>query len=209
MRGRAIGTTLVGAAMVLASCGTDRELTEPEPEPVTVERLAEAALTPADLPDGFTQAAGSPLATEVVTEHSCDDALVDLAPKLEHTVAFTDGTSTLSAAVAFLPGNGGAVTQTLVDVAEDCSQVVVADAGLAVRTGALDFGVLTDDTTSVRFEIEPATGAITERDLVLVRAGDLVHLIRLDGPRPSDKSLLDQVVRVAIDRLSGLHDATT
>ncbi len=204
-----MGATLLGAAMVMSSCGTDRELTEPEPEPVTAERLVDAALTGADLPDGFTEAAGTPLATDVVDEHPCDDRLLELTPELEHSITFTGPDSTLTGSVAFVPGGGDAVNQLMFDIAEDCSKVVVPEAGLAVRTGPLDFGVLSDDTTSVRFELEPSSGAITERDLVLVRAGDLVHLIRLDGPRPSDKSLLDQVVRVAIDRLAALHDATT
>lgn len=200
---------MLGAVMVVSSCSTDRELTEPEPEPVTAERLADAGLTSADLPDGFTETDGIPLATDVVDEHSCDDGLLELEPELEHSVTFTGPDSTLTGTVAFVPGGGEAVTQLLVDIATDCSKVVVADAGLAVRTGAVDFGVLSDNTTSVRFELEAATGSITERDLVLVRAGDLVHLIRLDGQRPLDKTLLDQVVRVSIDRLSSLHAATT
>ena len=34
-----------------------------------------------------------------------------------------------------------------------------------------------------------------------MRAGDLISTIRLDGPRPSDKVLLDTVTRVAIGNL--------
>ena len=60
-----------------------------------------------------------------------------------------------------------------------------------------------------RFEVEPDSGPITERDLILLRQGDLVHLIRLTGPRPSDKALLDGAVRNAIGRLGLLHDDTT
>lgn len=199
------------AAMVLAlgACSTDRELTEPEPEPVTAEALVDVLPTIEDLPEGFTQVEGAPMGTEVLAEHGCDDALADLAPELEETIGFTGQGVELTSTAAYFPGQGGAVAQLLLDVSAECSQVVVADAGLAVRTGGLDFGVLSDDTTAVRFELEPTTGPIVERDLVLIQEGDLVHLIRLDGPRPSDKNLLDQVARVSIDRLSHLHDVTT
>jgi hypothetical protein len=208
VRGRWVWVA-AAAAVALGACSTDRELTEPEPEPVTAERLAAAAITLADLPEGFTQSEGGSMGKDVVAEHDCDDALADLAPELEEGATFTSDDATLSASVASVPGQGPAVDQLLIDVADACSGVVVADAGVSVRTGPLDFGVLSDDTIPARFEVERTTGPIAEHDLVLIRRGDLVHLIRLDGPRPSDKALLDQVVRVAINRLGLLHDETT
>lgn len=209
VRGRTTVGALLGALLVASGCSTDRELTEPEPEPLTQESLAAAGLTSADLPDDFAEPTEASIATDVVAEHACDDALLELDPALEHSVAFVGADATLTSSVAHFPGQGGALGQLLVDISESCSQVVVQASGLAVRTGGLDFGVLTDDTTALRIELEPTAGPILERDLVLIQRGDLVHLIRLDGPRPSDKALLDRVVRVAIDRLGGLHDSTT
>lgn len=201
----------VAAAFALTACGTDREVTRPEPEPVTTERLTDALITADDVPDGFTESTdpSTTVATEIVPEHSCDDRLADLEPDDSVTTAFTGSGSTLSSTVAHFPGAGPAVEQLLRDVASDCASVVVADEGLAIRTGALRFGVLSDDTLPIRVEVEPTTGPIEERDLILVREGDLVHLIRLTGPRPSDKGLLDSVVRLAIGRLGFLHDETT
>jgi hypothetical protein len=94
-------------------------------------------------------------------------------------------------------------------VANGCSQVVISDQALSIRSGALDFGVLSDNTLAIRFELEPDNGTIQERDVVLMRQGDLVSVIRLSGPRPSDKALLDGAVRVAIGYLGLLHDDTT
>jgi hypothetical protein len=200
---------LAAMVLVLGACRTDRELTEPEPEPVTADALAEVLPTEEDLPTGFTEHDGTPIATEVLTEHGCDDALADLAPKLEESVGFSGPGVELTSTAAYFPGQGGAVAQLLLDVGAACAQVVVADAGISVRTGPVAFGVLSDNTTSVRFEIEPTSGPIVERDLVLIVDGDLVNLIRLDGPRPSNKGLIDQVVRVSLDRLHHLYDTTT
>ena len=69
-----------------------------------------------------------------------------------------------------------------------------------MRTSELDFGVLSDDTLALKFELELPTGAIKERDLIIMREGNLVSLVRLTGPRPSNKELLDTVVRVAMRR---------
>ena len=94
------------------------------------------------------------------------------------------------------------------DVAEDCEQVVVTAEDISMRTSELDFGVLSDDTLALKFELELPTGAIEERDLIIMREGDLVSLVRLTGPRPSNKELLDTVVRVAIGRLGRLAEDT-
>jgi hypothetical protein len=77
-----------------------------------------------------------------------------------------------------------------------------------VRTSELDYGVLSDDTLALKFELELPTGAIEERDLIIMREGNLVSVVRLTGPRPSNKELLDSVVRVALGRLGRLADDT-
>lgn len=211
IRGRCVAALGLGAVLALGACSTDRELTEPEPIPVTEELLVAAQLTVDDLPAGFTavDGPGTPVSEEVVPEHDCDDALGDLEPEEAASTDFVGNGVELTDTMAWFPGQGGAVEQLFRDIASRCSQVVVADAGLAIRTGPLDFGVLSDNTLPIRIEVEPNTGAITERDIVLMRQDDLVHIIRLTGPRPSDKGLLDGAVRIAIGRLGLLHDDTT
>ncbi|MET0728865.1 MAG: hypothetical protein ABWZ76_11265 [Acidimicrobiales bacterium] len=197
------------AAMAAGGCGTDREVTQPEPDPVTEENVAAALLTVADLPDGFTAAApASAVNAEVVPEHLCDDGLADLVPEESATTDFAGSGVTLTHSVAWFPGAGPAVEQLLNTVASACSQVVIADQGISLRTAPLDFGVLSDDTLAVRFELEPTSGPITERDVILRREGDLVSVVRLSGPRPSDKTLLDTVVRTTMGRLGALGLAT-
>lgn len=210
-RGRLIAALGVGSALVFGACRTDRELTEPEPVPVTEERLQGTLLTTGDLPEGFTASSGpgTPIATEVLTEHECDDALADLDPKLEVSADFTGNGVELVHTAAWFPGKGAEVEQIFRNVAASCAAVVATDADVSVRAGGLDFGVLSDDTVAIRFEVEPRTGAISERDLILRREGDLLHVIRLTGPRPSDKALLDRAVRVIIGRLGLLYQDTT
>jgi hypothetical protein len=201
----------VGIALVAGGCSTDRELTEPEPVPVTEELIVAAVLTADDLPDSFAtvDGPGTPINAEAVPEHDCDDGLTKLEPKEQASTDFTSGDVRLTSTVAWFPGQGAAVDQVMRDLAANCAQVVIADQGLAIRAAGLDFGVLTDNTLAVRIEVEPSAGAITERDLILLREGDLVHLIRLTGPRPSDKAVLDQAVRAAMGPLGLLHDDTT
>ncbi len=207
---RGAAALVVGAAVVLGACSTDRELTEPEPVPVTEDLLVAAQLTVADLPEGFTatDGAGPSISTEIVPEHECDDAMTQLEPEAAASTEFTGNGQTVTSTVAFFPGQGGAVDQLFRDVAALCRSVV-ADDGVAIRAGALNFGVLSDDSLPIRFEIEPGRGPITERDVILLRQGDLVHVIRLTGPRPSDKVLLDRAARDAIGRLGLLHADTT
>lgn len=211
MRRRAIAAAGVGAALLVGACATDREVTRPEPEPVTQERVAEALLTAEDLPDGYTAVEGdaTPLATEVVPEHECDDRLAELEPAQSASRDFTGAGTTLTHAVGWFPGAGADVEQLLRDVAAACNQVVVTDQGLSIRATGLDFGVLTDDTLAIRFEIEPRTGPIEERDVILRREGDLVSIVRMSGRRPSNKRTLDTAVRVAIGYLGRLYDDTT
>jgi hypothetical protein len=214
IRGQRAGGRVAGLATALAllagACSTDREVTEPPPEPVTQEAVDAALITVDDLPDGFVAVEeGTPVDAEMVSEHECDDALTDLEPKESAAADFTNGTSLLTSTVAWFPGGGGAVDDLYRAVAEDCEEVVLPEDGVAVRTSELDFGVLSDDTRAIQFELEPATGAIEERDLIIIRNGDLIATIRLVGPRPSDKELLDSVVRTEIGRLGRLADDTT
>jgi hypothetical protein len=209
-RVRRIAVVGMACGLLLGACSTDRELTEPEPVAVTEERLAATLLTAQDLPAGFAaDDDGTPISTEILPEHDCDDAIGELEPEEAASRDFTGNGLELADTAAWFPGQGGAVEQLFRDVAARCSQLVIAEAGLAVRSGALDFGVLSDDVLAIRFEIEPDTGAITERDVIVMRQGDLLHVIRLNGPRPSDKVLLDAAVRPTLGRLGLLHQDTT
>lgn len=210
-RGRCVAALGVSAGLVLGGCQTDRELTEPEPVPVTEELLVAAQLTVEDLPAGFAavDGGGTPISGEVVPEHECDDAMAELEPEESASTDFTGNGMALTDTVVYFPGQGGAVEQLFRDIASRCRAVVVADAGLAIRAGPLDYGVLSNDTLAIRIEVEPTSGPITERDVIVLREGDLLHVLRLTGPRPSDKGLLDSIVRVAIGRLGLLHDDTT
>lgn len=199
----------LAALMVLGACQTDRVVTRPDPEPVTEELLADATLQLDDLPETWEEAdTATPIGTEILPEHPCDDALAELEPEEEAAVDFVGPSGQLTSVVAHFPGQGGAVEQLIRDVAADCASVVATDAALSFRTGPLTFGVLSDRTLALRFEVEPETGPITERDLIVIRRDDLVSVVRLDGPRPPDIELLDTVVRIALGRLSGLAEAT-
>ena len=210
-RGRAIAGLCLGTALALSACRTDRELTEPDPIPVTEKLLVGAQLTTDDLPAGFTakDGPGTAINDDIVPEHNCDDDLKKLEPKLSASTDFTGNGVAFTDTMTYFPGQGGAVEQLYRDIASRCASVVVADKGIAIRTTGLDFGVLSDDTLAIRVEVEPDTGAITERDVIVMRRGDLLHVIRLTGPRPSDKGLLDGAVRIAIGRLGLLYDDTT
>jgi len=211
VRRRQVAALGVVLTLAIGACATDREVTRPEPEPVTEERLAEALLTEDDLPGAFTAVAEpqTTITSELIPEHACDDRLGSLEPEESATSEFTGNGTTLTGTVAWFPGGGAAVEQLLRDISADCSAVVVSDEGLSIRTGPLRFGVLSDDTLPISVEVEPSSGAIEERDLILVRRGDLVYLIRLVGLRPSDKGLLDSVARLAIGRIALAHDETT
>jgi hypothetical protein len=201
---------MAGLALLASGCRTDREVTEPEPLPVTDKRLTAALLTEDDLSASFTAAAkGTAINAEPIPEHRCDDAITELEAKESVSADFTADGMVLSNAVAWFPGGGGAVDQLFRDIAEDCASVVVADQDLSVLTTGLRFGVLSDDTVALQFEVRPTVGPSEERDLILIREGDLVSVVRLTGPRPSDKVLLDSVVRTSIGRLGQLSADTT
>jgi len=207
---RKVAVTMVGVALLAGACRTDREVTRPEPVPVTTELVEAALLTADDLPASFTAAAeATTIDTEIIPEHACDDAIADLDPEESASADFTGSGTRLTSTVAWFPGGGEAVDNLFRTVASSCAAVVVSEDDLSVRAGALDFGVLSDDTLAIQFDLEPTTGPIEERDLIIIREGDLLSVVRLTGPRPSNKELLDSVVRVAIGRLGGLAQDTT
>jgi len=204
-----VATVVMAVAVFAGGCSTDRELTKPKPLPVTQARVSAALITADDLPDTFTAAdPGTPINAEVIDQHKCDDAITDLDPKVEATADFTGSGTRLTHTVAWFPGGGAAVERLYRKVAEDCAAVVVADQGLSLITSSLDFGVLSNDTIPLKFDLERADGTIEERDLIIRRQGDLVSVVRLIGPRPSDKVILDRVVRTAIGRLGFLAQET-
>ena len=202
----AVAIVVALAVLVAGGCRTDREVTRPDPVPVTDERLTEALLTDADVPSGFAVAdASDALGFEVVPEHACDDAVAGLDPERSATATFRSADGVLENTVAWYPGQGGAVADAYVDLLDDCEQVVVADEGISFTARSLDFGVLSDDTLPIVFVVEQGDAAIEERNVIVMRQGDLVSTIRLDGARPTDLETLDTVVRVALGRLGLLH----
>ena len=105
-------TIVVGVALLAGGCRTDREVTRPKPQPVTQERVAAALLTVDDLPDTFSAAAeGTPIDTEVISQHKCDDAIADLAPEQTATADFTGSGTRLTTTVAWFPNAGEAVEE--------------------------------------------------------------------------------------------------
>lgn len=203
-------TIVVGVALIAGGCSTDRKVTKPEPVPVTEKRLVAALLTVDDLNDSFTAAAeGTAVNAELIPEHECDDAIKDLEPEVVATADFTSGAVVLNNTVAWFPDNGPAVEQVYEDLAEDCEAVVVAEEDLDLLTTELRLGVVSDEMLALAIEAQLADGTIEERNLVLMREGDLLSFVRFSGPRPSDKVLLDRVVRVALGRLGLLADDTS
>ena len=209
---KATGTVAIVVALgvlVVGGCRTDREITRPDPVPITEERLAEALLTDDEVPTAFSLAEDAdPLGFEIVPEHDCDQRVADLDAEHSATVTFTSADATLENTVAWFPGQGPAAADAYIDLLEDCQQVVVAGEGLSFTAQSLNFGVLSDDTFPIVFVLEQGEDAIEERNVIVMRAGDLVSTIRLNGPRPTSLETLDSVVRVAIGKL-GLLDQET
>ena len=202
---------LIAAVLLVGACRTDRELTTPDPVPVDEENLTATLLRVEDLPAGFAQkeGEGAPIATELIPEHDCDDAIADLAPELSFSRDFSGNGVEITHIAAWFPGEGAAVEQVVRSIMTDCRQVASPKDGLALRTLPLNFGALSDNTLAMRVEAEPTSGPIEERDLILMRQGDLLHIVRMVGARPSDKVVLDAAVRATIGRLGLLHQDTT
>jgi hypothetical protein len=206
---RAVATLVAVAALVAGGCRTDREITRPDPVPVTEERLTEALLTDIDVPSPYVLAEDAePLPAELVPEHECDDRLADLEAQRAVSATFTGPDATFTNTIAWFRNNGDAVGAAYTALLTDCRQAVVADSNLSFTTRTLDFGVLSDDTLPIVIAIQPETGPIEERVVIVMRTGDLVSTIRYEGPRPTDLVVLDAVVRVAIGKL-GLLDQDT
>jgi len=206
---RAVAIIVVGAALA-GGCSTDREVTEPDPVPVTADLLTDALLTADDVPSPYVvDEDAEQIGPELLPEHECDDPLKDLDPEESAQVVFTGGSTTLTNTVSYFPGQGGSVVNLYNDLLSDCGQVVVADENLRFTTKHLDFGVLSDNTLPLVVSLEHENGNIEERNLIVMRQGDLISTIRLDGPRPSDKVLLDTVTRVALGNLGELEQNTT
>jgi hypothetical protein len=205
-----VATMAVGVALVTGGCQTDREVTRPDPEPVTDELLTSELLTQDDVPSPYTLAEDAePVGPELVPEHECDDRLKELDPEETATATFTAPSlgATLTNTISYYPGQGANVGDVYNDLLEDCQQVVVDDAGVSFTMNPLDFGVLSDDTLPLRVELEYDDGSIQQRNLIIMRAGDIISTIRLDSPRPSDLEVLDQATRVAIGNLGELDQA--
>lgn len=226
MRGPKMAALGVVAAMALGAC-TDREVTEPDPEPIT-EALLLQALVPAEDVEGATQVGADETGQSGTTSTTAPADPANPSGNLDCVIAFERAGSEIRAidgvtevrrryvvgdmqlmnSVVSAPGAGAQVEQLIRDFAEGCSGVV--SEGWTVRSGPLDFGALSDDALSIKFEIEPpGAGPISEVDVILMREGDLVDIVLASGPRPSSKERLDEVVRSAIGRLAGLHDAVT
>jgi hypothetical protein len=201
---------MVGAAVLAGACQTDREVTEPDPIPVTDSLLEDALLTDADVPAPYVVDEGSEYVGPELVGDDCDDGLRAVEPESTQQVVFKGSgiNTTLVHTISYYPGNGGSVEQAYRDLLDDCAQVVVAD-GVRFTTTPLDFGVLSDDTFPIVMTIERTDGTIEERNLILMRQGDLISTIQLNSPRPSDKVLLDTVTRVAIGNLGELAQQTT
>lgn len=209
MRAAGIVAAVAAGASVLAAC-TDREVTEPDPVPVTTERLSAALVTAGDVP-GSTTAADGPatLTGDLLTGETCDDPLSTLSPELRAATTLQVGPTLVTNSFGWFPGAGGAAETAIRDSLGDCATRVMAD-GTHIRGSALDFGVLSDDVAlSSKLELDPPTGAIEEIDVIVVRRGDLVGVVVARGPRPSDKEALDAAARTAIGRVSGLHEDVT
>ncbi|MFL6205481.1 MAG: hypothetical protein ACJ739_09035 [Acidimicrobiales bacterium] len=206
---RAVAIIVVGAALA-GGCQTDREITEPDPVPVTADLLTDALITDDDVPSPFVVSEDADqVGPEIIPEHECDDPLKDLDPEESAQVVLTGGFATLTNTISYFPGQGAAVANAYAQLLSACGQVVVADENLRFTTKPLDFGVLSDNTLPLVVSLEHENGTIEERNLIVMRQGDLISTIRLDGPRPSDKVLLDTVTRVAIGNLGELEQVTT
>jgi hypothetical protein len=207
---RAVAISVMALAFLAGGCQTDREITEPEPVDVTSELLSDALLTADDVPSPYAvDEDAEPVGPELIPEHECDDRLNDLDPEHSEQVVFTGAFTTLTNTISYFPGQGAAAGDVYSGLIGACSQVVVPDEGLRFTTKPLDFGVLSDDTLPLVVSIEYDDGRIEERNLIVMRSGDLISTIRLDGPRPSDKVLLDTVTRVALGNLGALAQETT
>ena len=107
---------VVGGALLVGGCQTDREVTRPDPVPVT-RSCSPRRSSPRTTcrPPTCSTRTPTPLGPEIVPEHECDDRLNELEPEETATVTFT-GTglgTTLTNTISYFPGKGGAVVDVL------------------------------------------------------------------------------------------------
>ena len=208
---RVLASLVLGGMLVTGGCSTNREITRPDPVPIDDELLTGALITADDVPSPYVVDDGAkPLGPEILPEHECDDALANLEPKATSSVTFTGAGlgTTLTNTISYFPGQGASVGTAYTDLLQKCKQAVVEDEHLRFTTVPLDFGVLSDNTFPLRVVVENDDGTIEERNLIVMRSGDFVSTIRLDGPRPTDLEVLDAVTRVAIGNLGELAQET-
>jgi hypothetical protein len=213
--GRRQARTVAGLTLALvltgtAACSTNREVTTPPPVKVTDKLLAESTLTAEDLGEGFTAAkVDAPINSEILDNTKCDDRLKAIKADADASSAFENGDGVVVInQVAYLPGTAGNMSGLVDDLYDDCSKVDVKKDGVSIRTVPLDFGTLTDSTKAMSIEIESDSGPIQERDYLLMRKGDLVSVVRVEGDRPIDPAIIDRAVRVSIGNLGTLDNET-
>jgi hypothetical protein len=207
---RAVVISVVALACIAGGCSTDRKVTQPDPVEVTSDLLAGALLTEKDVPSPYVLSEDAEqVGPEVVPEHDCDDPLKELDPEESEQSVFTANGTTLANTISYFPGQGAAVVDAYAKLLSECLQAVVPDKHLRFTTRPLNFGVLSNDTLPLVVTVEFDDGRIEERNVILMRSGDLVSTIRLDGPRPSDKVVMDAVTRVALGNLGKLAQDTT
>lgn len=207
---RAVVISLVALACIAGGCSTDRKITEPDPVEVTSDLLSGALLTEEDVPSPYVASQNAKqVGPEVLPEHDCDDPLKELDPKESEQSVFTANGTTLANTISYFPGQGAAVANAYSQLLSECLQAVVPDKHLRFTTRPLNFGVLSNDTLPLVVTVEFDDGRIEERNVIVMRSDDLVSTIRLDGPRPSDKVVMDAVTRVALGNLGKLAQDTT
>jgi hypothetical protein len=203
-RSRRRGAAAVAAGMLVVAACTDREVTEPDPQPVTQAGVDAAVLSADDLPGGSDAGPGPGVAAELLPNLPCDDFLADLDPELEASRTLRSAGVEISSTVAWFPDNGAGTANRILEVRSECRRAAEPGTGRQVRADPLRFGALTNRVGSIKLELEPTTGPITEIAVIVARDGDLLHVLRATGERPVSRDLLDTATREAIAKLSAL-----
>ena len=188
---RAVATIVVGGALLAGGCQTDREITEPEPvaghrgaahRRAAHRRTTCRARTSSTRPPSRRARAGAGARVR-------RPARGRSTPRRPPASIFT-GTGSAPPSPTRSPTTRARAPRSPTSTttsSRTAPQVVVTDEGMRFTTKPLDFGVLSDDTLPLVVSIEHDDGTIEERNLIIMRAGDLISTIRLDGPRPSDQ----------------------
>ncbi len=162
---------------------------------ITAEDFPEVGY--AELPTSETDAG----LAELFPEDKCDDALEAVEPDIAVSTGFRspNGTVTIVQSVERVPGGGAALPGIFDTFKFECRLVRMPDGQVTI--GPLRFGALTDNTQSAQVLIDRG-GAIRETDIVVAYQGDLVSTIVMSGERPTDKGVLDEIVREAVGKLA-------